>query len=56
MVGKDRKTPPERRRNESDWYHALAKALEKEGSAEGGQDDEDEPEQSAGREEGLRRG
>ena len=60
MVGKDRKTPPERRpdrrSNKGDWYHALAKTLEKEGSAEGGRDDEDEPEQGAGREERLRRG
>ena len=60
MVGKERKTPPDRRPdrrlNEGDWYHALGKTLEKEGSAEGGRDDEDEPEQGAGREEGLRRG
>ena len=60
MVGKVCKTPPERRpdrrRNEGNWYHALAKALEKEGSAEGERDDEDEPEQGAGREEAEKPG
>ena len=53
MDGEDRKTPPERYADrhliEGDWYHGIAKELEKDGT-ERGRDHEGKPEQDTGKE------